>query len=45
MFLGHFGLGFAGKRLAPALSLGALFLATQWADLILLPPALVGGPR
>ncbi len=29
MFLGHFGLGFAGKRVAPALSLGALFLAVQ----------------
>jgi hypothetical protein len=34
MFLGHFGLSFAGKRLAPALSLGTLFLATQWADLL-----------
>jgi hypothetical protein len=27
MFLGHFGLGFAGKGLAPAASLGTLFLA------------------
>ena len=34
MFLGHFGLGFAGKRVAPSLSLGALFLAVQWADLL-----------
>jgi membrane-bound metal-dependent hydrolase YbcI (DUF457 family) len=34
MFLGHFGLGFAGKRLAPRVSLGALFLAVQWADLV-----------
>ena len=34
MFLGHFGLSFAGKRLAPAVSLGTLFLATQWADLL-----------
>lgn len=34
MFLGHFGLGFAGKRLAPGVSLGTLFLATQWADLL-----------
>ncbi len=25
MFLGHLGLGFAGKRLAPAVSLGTLF--------------------
>ncbi len=34
MFLGHFGLGFAGKRLAPALSLGTLFLAVEFADLL-----------
>jgi hypothetical protein len=34
MFLGHFGLGFAGKRAAPAVSLGTLFLAVQWADLL-----------
>jgi hypothetical protein len=42
MFLGHFGLGFAGKRAAPALSLGALFLAVQWADLLFFPLALAG---
>lgn len=42
MFLGHFGLGFAGKRLAPALSLGALFLAVQWADLLFFPLTLLG---
>ena len=34
MFLGHFGLGFAGKRRAPSLSLGRSFLAVQWADLL-----------
>jgi len=34
MFLGHFGLGFAGKRLAPRISLGSLFLAVQFADLV-----------
>lgn len=34
MFLGHFALGFAGKRVAPALSLGALFAAGQLADLV-----------
>jgi hypothetical protein len=34
MFLGHFGLGFAGKRWAPSLSLGTLVLAVQWADLL-----------
>jgi hypothetical protein len=42
MFLGHFGLGLAGKGLAPAASLGTLFLATQWADLIFFPLALAG---
>ena len=42
MFLGHFGLGLAGKRVAPALSLGTLFLATQWADLLFFPLALLG---
>ena len=42
MFLGHFGLGFAGKRLAPALSLGTLFLAVQWADLLFWILALAG---
>ena len=42
MFLGHFGLGFAGKRLAPAVSLGTLFLATQWADLLFWITALAG---
>lgn len=34
MFLGHFGLGLAGKRIAPSVSLGTLFLAVQWADLL-----------
>ncbi|HKH48450.1 MAG TPA: hypothetical protein VKM72_27625 [Thermoanaerobaculia bacterium] len=29
MFIGHFALGFAGKRAAPAVSLGSLFLACQ----------------
>jgi len=42
MFLGHFGLGFGGKRIAPAVSLGALFLAVQWADLLFWILALVG---
>ena len=42
MFLGHFGLGLAGKRAAPGVSLGTLFLATQWADLLFFPLALVG---
>lgn len=34
MFIGHFGLGFGGKKLAPAVSLGSLFLACQLADLV-----------
>ena len=34
MFLGHFGLGFGAKRVAPAVSLGALFAAAQFADLL-----------
>lgn len=42
MFLGHFGLGFAGKRAAPTLSLGTLFLATQWADMLFGILALLG---
>ncbi len=42
MFLGHFGLSFAGKRLAPTVSLGTLFLATQWADLLFWILSLVG---
>ncbi|HEY3203572.1 MAG TPA: hypothetical protein VGL03_07915 [Thermoanaerobaculia bacterium] len=42
MFLGHFGLGLAGKRLAPMLSLGTLFLAVQFADLLFWILALLG---
>lgn len=34
MFIGHFGVGFGAKRLAPAVSLGTLFLAAQLADLL-----------
>jgi hypothetical protein len=34
MFIGHFALGFAAKRVAPAVSLGTLFLACQLADLL-----------
>lgn len=34
MFIGHLGLGFGAKRFAPAVSLGTLFLATQFADLL-----------
>jgi len=34
MFIGHFGLGFGAKALAPHTSLGTLFLAAQWLDLV-----------
>jgi membrane-bound metal-dependent hydrolase YbcI (DUF457 family) len=34
MFIGHFGAGFWGKKFAPSLSLGTMFLAAQWIDLI-----------
>jgi hypothetical protein len=34
MFIGHFAVAFAAKRVAPELSLGTLFLAAQLADLV-----------
>jgi len=34
MLVGHYAVAFAGKRLAPSVSLGALFLATQFLDLL-----------
>ena len=34
MFIGHFAAAFAAKRAAPAVSLGTLFLACQFADLL-----------
>jgi hypothetical protein len=34
MFVGHFGLGLAGKRIAPRASLGTWFLAVQLLDLL-----------
>jgi len=34
MFIGHFGLGFAAKRVTPRLSLGVLFFAAQFADVL-----------
>ena len=34
MFIGHFGVGFAAKRWAPRASLGTLFLAAQFIDLL-----------
>jgi hypothetical protein len=34
MFIGHFGVAFAAKRLAPRVSLGTAFLAAQFVDLL-----------
>lgn len=34
MFIGHFGVGFAAKKIAPAISLGYLFIASQFLDLL-----------
>ena len=34
MFLGHFGVGFGAKSVAPKVSLGTLFLAAQFLDLL-----------
>ena len=34
MFLGHFGIGFGAKAAAPKVSLGTLFLAAQFIDLL-----------
>lgn len=34
MFIGHFGVAFGAQKLAPSVSLGTLFLATQFIDLL-----------
>jgi hypothetical protein len=34
MFIGHFGIGFGAKAAAPKISLGTLFLAAQFLDLL-----------
>jgi hypothetical protein len=34
LFIGHFAVGFGAKRIAPRVSLGTLFLATQFVDLL-----------
>ncbi len=45
MFIGHFGLGFGAKRVAPTVSLGTLFLAAQLADLLWPTLVLLGVER
>jgi len=42
MFLGHFGVGFGAKAAAPRTSLGSLFLAAQFIDLLWPTLLLVG---
>src|SRR5205085_9114536 len=42
MFIGHFGVGFGAKALAPKASLGSLFLAAQFIDLLWPTLLLVG---
>jgi hypothetical protein len=34
MFLGHYGIGLAAKKPAKSISLGTLFLAAEWLDLV-----------
>jgi membrane-bound metal-dependent hydrolase YbcI (DUF457 family) len=45
MFIGHFGLGFGAKKAAPAVSLGTLFAACQFADLLWPSLVLLGYER
>ena len=34
MFIGHFGVGLGAKKVAPQISLGTLFIAAQFVDLL-----------
>jgi len=45
MFIGHFGVGLAGKAAAPRVSLGTLFLAAQFIDLLWPTLLLLGWER
>ena len=45
MFIGHFGVGFGAKPLAPRVSLGTLFIAAQFVDLLWPTLLLVGVER
>lgn len=42
MFVGHYGVSFAAKYLAPAVPLWLLFLAVQWLDVVWAPLVLLG---
>ena len=45
MFLGHYALAFGAKRIAPSVSLGTLFMACQFADLLWPTLVLLGFER
>jgi hypothetical protein len=45
MFIGHFGVALAAKRVAPEVSIGTLFLAAQFADLLWPTLVLLGVER
>ncbi len=45
MFIGHFGVGFGAKRVAPGVSLGTLLLSAQLADLVWPTLVLLGVER
>ena len=45
MFIGHFAVGLGAKRFVPAVSLGTLFLAVQFADLLWPTLVLLGVER
>jgi membrane-bound metal-dependent hydrolase YbcI (DUF457 family) len=45
MFIGHFGVGFGAKAAAPKASLGTLFLASQFVDLLWPSLLLIGAER
>ena len=45
MFIGHFAVGFAAKRAAPAVSLGTLILSCQLADIVWPTLVLLGVER
>ena len=42
MFVGHYGVSFAAKRVAPTIPLWALFIAVQLLDVIWAPLVLAG---
>jgi len=45
MFIGHFGIGFGAKPVAPKISLGTLFLAAQFLELLWPTLLLLGWER